>query len=200
MNLRCMAEIFFNEPQEVVIEADKFKHYVSALAENVVKDYIEENIDTILLNIFPDTSPYRKIRCYGTNPSSPKEVGSIKTTSLHGRRRGVIRGWYGDFVAVVDDSECGKRAIIFEIKQGHIQLSKGQINFFNKIITQTPGVFMKKLQSVKVVIVHCCNLNIKRNKLQITFREYQYRNKKQYDTSKEQYTKLERVELNERIT
>ncbi len=133
--------------------------YLGRLVEQIVIDHILANHQKIIKDIYPEQSAFSNLQMLKTDPDGNGQYGVGQITGKKGSW--LVHGWNGDLVLLLHDQEYGKRAIIFEIKFGRINLSKSQRVFFKKVSIDKPDYFMSGLNDIKVFMVHCTDLDIK---------------------------------------
>ena len=142
-------------PYPIEIPLGSIHNAIAHLAENHMKAYIRENIQTIIPNYMELPTSRYSIRFCRTNPEL-KPLGKVKGRKAASPQ---ICGWHGDLVALIYDIEHKVRALIFEVKTGHFHMGRSQFNFY-KGISDKPSDYMNELTDAKVIIVHVRGLDI----------------------------------------
>jgi len=128
--------------------------------------YIKAKREVIVSGVYPDIpDEFVDVKTIYTHPNGTKELGHIVR---HGNTA-LIHGWHGDIGFLINGKDFGKKAIIFEIKFGHIHVTPGQREFFDDII-KNPSKYMKHLDEVKVFLVHCVNFDLEHETMKVSFK------------------------------
>lgn len=147
--------------------------YIGRLVEEIVIDHILHNHQKLIHDIYPDQSEFSTMQILKTDPDGNRQHGVGQITGKKGSW--IIHGWNGDLVLILHDKEYGKRAIIFEIKYGRINLSDSQKIFFKKASMDNPDYFMRGLNDIKIFIVHCTDLDLRSKTIKMDIHEYKNR-------------------------
>jgi hypothetical protein len=145
-----------------IIKPETVKGMLGKIAENVAKQHIKENRYRITDEYFGETPDKIAIEFLSTKPQSKKLMGKIKNQS--------IAGWHGDLVMLAHTPD-EKVAFVFEIKFGHIHISKPQHTFFGELI-RNPSRYHSKLDKAVVSIVRCFNLDLENGSMEMIFEPY----------------------------
>ncbi len=165
----------------VQLDYDVVKHLLARFVERYMKNYILENHRSFINEIYPDTKdeplaikildPIPILEGGGVEGLDFKPyLGQIRKRTV---KKSAIYGWHGDLAILVNSEKMGKRAIIFEIKFGSIQISKAQHKFFIDI-SESPNKYIEKLNDVKIYIVNCHSLEFKENTMEVRIYPYYF--------------------------
>ena len=157
----------------VNIPVNSMHGYVGRLVEEIVINHILHNHPKLIHDIYPDQSEFTAMQTLKTDPDGHGQYGVGEITGKKGSW--IIHGWNGDLVLILHDKEYGKRAIIFEIKYGRINLSDSQKKFFKKASMDKPDYFMRGLNDIKIFVVHCTDLDLKSKTIKLDIHEYKNR-------------------------
>lgn len=170
-----------NKEFRIQIDPDHMRNLLANIVEKYMKNYIIDQHKPLINEIYPDTKD-DPISIRILNPIPILESGGVKglkTKPYIGqiRKRSVKRydiyGWHGDLAIIVNSDKEGKRAIIFEIKFGSIQISRAQHKFFIAISEDTDK-FLDKLNDIKIYIVNCYSLEFNENRMDVKIHEYHF--------------------------
>lgn len=155
----------------IQLSEEHIKGMLSKLVEQWMIFHIRINSEEIANLIYPDTIGDDRMEIYplhvNTNTSEHRPFGYY----TKGKSWRTVYGWHGDVALLLNSKKHGKRAIIFEVKFGHIQISAPQHVFFQKVVAE-PESCLKKLKEAKVIIVHCFDLDLEKNELTTRWFEY----------------------------
>ena len=110
--------------QTVQISDDHVKQLTSEFVENVMRFYLKSDLKRIVLKAYPDLKDEKMKFTFCR--TEPKLLSILNLGKITGRKNKFIRGWYGDFVIIINSPNKAKRVIIIEIKYGNAYLTDAQ--------------------------------------------------------------------------
>jgi hypothetical protein len=148
---------------EINILHGQVKTFVGHFIEPIAKQYIKDNKESLVAEYYASEPPGQLSTTFlETDPQSREPLGT--------QNRHYLAGWCGDLVMMVN-TQRGKVALIYEIKYGHAELTRPQEIFFKRIL-EAPWLFMPKLIDVRVYVVRCHHLELRKGTMKMNIEPY----------------------------